>query len=503
LQDVAQPAAPATNRSAPPPLSKRQIANLCCGLFGVQIVWGLQNANTSRIFQTLGARLDDLPILWIAGPIAGLLVQPIIGEWSDRTRGRWGRRRPFMTAGAVLTAAAMFAMATAGSVWAAALALWLLTFSINIVMEPFRALMGDLAPAETRDRGFAMQVLFIGAGAVFASVLPWLFVHGAGVAANGAPGQMSPAVRASFETGAAGLLLTVLWTVVTTRERPPEQDRRSPAADGAPADRLKQAQFLRRGAAWAALGFAIAAADALTVQRREGYLLAAVIAVFGGLHWLAARSASAARNPLVAIASEVIGMPRAMRRLAVVQFFTWFGLFALWVYAVPAVAQQYYGNPAPGTLVYESAANWVGILFAAYNGVAALVALALPQLIARLGRRRTHALCLAAAAVGLTSFVTAPSPAWLWLSVAAIGCGWASILAIPYAIVAASVPPQRMGVYMGIHNIFLVLPQLAGAALLGPLIRTVLHGNVAQAIIVAGAALLAGSAVSLTIPTPD
>jgi len=198
LQDVAQPAAPATNRSAPPPLSKRQIANLCCGLFGVQIVWGLQNANTSRIFQTLGARLDDLPILWIAGPIAGLLVQPIIGAWRDRTRGRWGRRRPFMTAGALLTAAAMFAMATAGSVWAAALALWLLTFSINIVMEPFRALMGDLAPAETRDRGFAMQVLFIGAGAVFASVLPWLFVHGAGVAANGAPGQMSPAVRASF-----------------------------------------------------------------------------------------------------------------------------------------------------------------------------------------------------------------------------------------------------------------------------------------------------------------
>jgi len=196
-------------------------------------------------------------------------------------------------------------------------------------------------------------------------------------------------------------------------------------------------------------------------------------------------------------------MPRAMRRLAVVQFFTWFGLFALWVYAVPAVAQQYYGNPAPGSLAYENAANWVGILFAAYNGVAALVALGLPRLIARLGRRRTHALCLAAAAAGLTSFVTAPTPAWLWLSVAAIGCGWASILAIPYAIVAASVPPQRMGVYMGIHNIFLVLPQLAAAALLGPLVRTALHGNVAGAIVVAGGALLAGSAFSLTIPTAD
>jgi maltose/moltooligosaccharide transporter len=503
LQDVAQPIASAANRPRLPALSKRQIANLCCGLFGVQIVWGLQNANTSRIFQTLGARLDDLPILWIAGPIAGLLVQPIIGEWSDRTSGRWGRRRPFMTAGAVLTSAALFAMANAGTVWAAAFALWLLTFSINIVMEPFRALMGDLAPAETRDRGFAMQVLFIGAGAVFASALPWIFVHWVGIAPSGAPGQMSPAVRASFETGAAGLLLTVLWTVVTTREGPLRQERRSLPAGDEPIDRHRQAQFMRRGAGWAALGFAIAAADAASVQRREGYLLAAVITVYGGLHWLAARSATAGRNPLVAIASEVIGMPRAMRRLAVVQFFTWFGLFALWVYAVPAVAQQYYGNPTPGSLAYESAANWVGILFAAYNGVAALVALALPRLIARLGRRRTHALGLAVAAAGLMSFVTAPAPAWLWLSVVAIGCGWASILAIPYAIVAASVPPQRMGVYMGIHNIFLVLPQLAAAALLGPLIRTVLHGNVPGAIVVAGGALLAGSVFSLTIPTAD
>jgi maltose/moltooligosaccharide transporter len=501
LQEVAQPIASTRNWDGPLPLSKGQIANLCCGLFGVQIVWGLQNANTSRIFQTLGARIDDLPILWIAGPIAGLLVQPIIGEWSDRTTGPWGRRRPFITVGAVLTAAALVAMANAGTVWTAALALWLLTFSINIVMEPFRALMGDLAPAEARDRGFAMQVLFIGAGAVFASVLPWIFVHWAGVAPSGAPGQMSPAVRASFETGAAGLLLAVMWTVVTTREGPLRQ---SPLGGNAgKIDRLRQSQFMRRGAAWVALGIAIAVANGAWAQRREGYLLAAVIGVFGGLHWLAARSETDGRNPLVAIASEVIGMPRAMRRLAVVQFFTWFGLFALWVYAVPAVAQQFYGNPAPGSLAYESAANWVGVLFAAYNGVAALAALVLPSLVIRLGRRRTHALCLAAAAAGLTGFVTAPAPAWLWLSVIAIGCGWASILAIPYAIVAAAVPPQRMGVYMGIHNIFLVLPQLAAAALLGPIIRAVLHGNVAGAIIVAGGAMLAGSAFALTIPTVD
>jgi maltose/moltooligosaccharide transporter len=479
------------------------MANLCCGLFGVQIAWGLQNANTSRIFQTLGARIDDLPMLWIAGPIAGLMVQPIIGEWSDRTGGRWGRRRPFMAVGAVLTSAALVVMANAATVWTAALALWLLTFSINIVMEPFRALMGDLAPADARDHGFSMQVLFIGAGAVFASILPWVFVHWIGIAPSGTLGQMSPAVRASFGTGAAGLLLTVMWTVATTRERPFRQSGQSPARDAGMTDLSRRPKILKRGAGWAVLGILIAAANGAWAQRREGYLLAAVIGVFGGLHLLAARSLTYARNPLVAIATEVIGMPRAMRRLAIVQFFTWFALFALWVYAVPAVAQQYYGRPAPGSIAYESAANWVGILFAAYNGVAALMALALPAVVAKFGRRWTHALCLAAAAGGLTGLVIAPAPGWLWISVIAIGCGWASILAIPYAIVATVVSPQRMGVYMGIHNVFLVLPQLAAAALLGPLVRSVLHGNVAGAIVVAGGAMLAGSAFALTIPTID
>jgi maltose/moltooligosaccharide transporter len=227
-----------------------------------------------------------------------------------------------------------------------------------------------------------------------------------------------------------------------------------------------------------------------------------VLGVFGGLHWLAARTATE-RNPLGAIATEIVEMPRALRRLALVQFFTWFALFALWVFAVPAVAQRFYGNPAPGSLSYESAANWVGMLFAVYNGVAALVAFALPVLAARLGRRRTHALFLSIAAIGLVGFVTVPSSAWLWLPVLAIGAGWASILAIPYAIVAAVVPSERMGVYMGIHNIFLVLPQLAGAALLGPLVRAGLHGDVAGAIMVAGVSMFVAAGFALTIPTID
>ena len=289
-----------------------------------------------------------------------------------------------------MTAAALLAMANADSVWAAALALWLLTFSINIVMEPFRALMGDVAADDDRDRGFAMQVLFIGAGAVLASVLPWVLVHWFGIAPNGAQGQMSPAVRASFAIGAAGLLFTVMWTVVTTRERPFAQGKSLVDASRM-IDRERRSQILKWGAGWAAFGVFIAVANAVFAQRREGYLLAAFIGIFAGLHLLAARSSPHARNPLVAIATEVIGMPRAMRRLAVVEFFTWFALFALWVYAIPAVAHRYYGDPAPGSVAYEGAANWVGILFAGYNAAAALMALILPGLVARLGRRRTHA----------------------------------------------------------------------------------------------------------------
>ncbi len=491
-----------TRRKSAARLSKIQIANLCCGLFGVQIVWALQNANTSRIFQTLGAQIDELPLLWIAGPIAGLLVQPIIGEWSDRTWGRWGRRRPFMVVGALLSAAALVAMARAGTVWSAVLALWLLTCSINIVMEPFRALMGDLAPAEIRDEGFATQVLFIGAGAVFASILPWILVHWGFAAPSGPQGEMAPSVKASFNIGALGLLLTVMWTVITTRERPPEPIIAGPA-NHRQIDHFRRSKFIRRGAAWVACGASIALIDAVTVQRREGYLLAAVVALFGALHWLAAQSAKDGRNPLVTIASEVIGMPRAMRRLAVVQFFTWFGLFALWVYAVPAIAQRFYGNPTAGSLSYEKAANWVGILFAAYNGVAALVALILPVIAARFGRRRTHALCLVAGAAGLAGFAGAPDPELLWISVIAIGCAWASILAIPYAIVAAVVPPERMGIYMGIHNVFLVLPQLAGAALLGPLVGSALHGNMVGVFLIAAAMMLGASVFTLTIPAID
>ena len=322
-----------------------------------------------------------------------------------------------------MSAAALLAMANADSLWAAALALWLLTFSINIVMEPFRALMGDVAADDNRDRGFAMQVLFIGAGAVLAWVLPWVLVHWFGITPNGAQGQMSPAVRASFAIGAAGLLFTVMWTVVTTRERPFAQGKSLVDASRM-IDRERRSQILK----WGAAGRPLASSSRSPMPcSRNG-----VKAVSRRVYWDLCGAAFAggpvfthARNPLVAIATEVIGMPRAMRRLAVVEFFTWFALFALWVYAIPAVAHRYHGDPAPGSVAYEGAANWVGILFAGYNPAAALMALILPGLVATLGRRRTHALCLAASAGGLASLVIVPTIGWLWISVIAIGIGWA------------------------------------------------------------------------------
>jgi maltose/moltooligosaccharide transporter len=330
-----------------------------------------------------------------------------------------------------------------------------------------------------------------------------MFVNWGGVAANDLPGRIPASVRDSFAVGALGLLLTVMWTVTTTQEKPLAPVQRSSRENVPEADRFRRSQTMKRGGAWVAIAIAIVVANVTWTQRREAYLLAAVLGVFGALHWFAARSRIGGRNPLAGIASEVIGMPAAMRRLAVVQFFTWFGLFALWVYAVPAVAQRYYGNPAAGSLAYEDAANWVGMLFAVYNGVAALAALLLPRFVTSFGRRRSHALCLGIGALGLISFVTAPTAIWLWLSVLAIGCGWAAILAIPYAIVAEVVPAERMGVYMGIHNVFLVLPQLAAAALLGPVVRTILHGNISGAIVIAGGAMLVGAVFTLTIPTID
>ncbi len=435
---------------------------MCCGLFGVQIVWGLQNVDTSRIFQTLGAGLDQLPILWIAGPITGLLVQPVIGHLSDRTWGPLGRRRPYILGGAIVSAIALVLMPNVHSLWAAIFMLWLLTGATNVAMEPFRALVADTVPEEQRTFAYATQVCFIGAGAVIASILPWLLAR-LGVPSVASPGILPASLRAAFAIGAVGLLVSAGITVATTSERPPGElagDREGIARAARTAG--SSSGLLRYSGLWIFGGGAIAAVAALKHYPSELYLIAGVCLLLGIGQWVTAwRARRGVRSTgLLEIIDDVFHMPAVMRRLAVVQFFTWFGLFAMWIYIVPAVAERSGTGTNPASLAYNVSADWVGVMFALYNGIAALVSLVLPRLVARIGRREAHAFCLLFGTAGLLGFAFIADPRWLWPAAVAIGIAWASILSIPYAMVSSAVPPERMGVYMGIHNVFLVLPQL-------------------------------------------
>ncbi|MDX3883827.1 MULTISPECIES: MFS transporter [Sphingomonadales] len=489
-----------------PRLSFMQIWNMCCGLFGVQIVWGLQNANTSRIFQTLGADVDELAILWIAAPITGLLVQPIIGYLSDRTWTPLGRRRPYLLGGAILTAIALFAMPNAPTLWAASVMLWVLTASVNIAMEPFRALVADTLPEEQRAQGFAMQVFFIGAGAVFACALPWILTHWFGMSSRGEPHMLAQSVRLAFYIGGAFVLAAVAWTVFTTPERPPA----SLAADawGPPPHTVPSAEgaasLIRGGIFWMTGGAAVALVAAWVRYEREVYVVAAIAVAFGlaqlATVWRRRRGHSALG--MLEIVEDILHMPDVLRRLAIVQFFTWFGLFAMWIYTIPAVAARHYGTTDPGSAAYNAGADWVGVLFAGYNGVAAVMALALPRIGARIGKRITHATCLALGALGLAGFLLIDDPRLLWIPIIGIGCAWASILSIPYALLADAVPVHKTGVYMGIHNMFLVLPQLVAATVLGPLVGHGFGGQAIFAIALAAGCLMLAALCALAIPRP-
>lgn len=483
-------------------MSRWAIANMCCGLFGVQFVWGLQNVDTSRIFQTLGADLGELPILWIAAPITGLLVQPIIGHLSDRTWGPLGRRRPYLLGGAIVSAIALVLMPNVHSLWAASVMLWMLTGAINIAMEPFRSLVADSVPEAQRTEAFAMQVGFIGMGAVVASILPWLLAHAFGISATAPAGELPPSLRIAFAVGAVALLASVAVTVLTTREYPPGQLAGHIRAVARPEwASTARSTLIRHGALWIVGGGAIALVTALEGYRRELYLIAGLGVVLGAGQWVTAWSARHGVRPtgLLEIIDDVIHMPAVLRRLAVVQFFTWFGLFAMWIYVVPAVAANGGAGDDPASLAYNASADWVGVMFAFYNAVAALGAFALPRLVMRIGRREAHSLCLLCGAAGLLGFGLA-DPEWLWGPALAVGIAWASILSAPYAMVSSAVPPARMGVYMGIHNVFLVLPQLVATALLGWIVDRLLGDRPQLALVLAAAAFVVAAALSLTIP---
>jgi maltose/moltooligosaccharide transporter len=385
-----------------------QIWNMSFGFLGIQFGWGLQLANMSAIYEYLGAHPDQIPFLWLAAPLTGLIVQPIIGHASDRTWGALGRRRPYFLAGALLSSTALTLMPHATALWMAAGLLWILDASINISMEPFRAFVADLLPEKQRTLGFTMQSLFIGLGAVFASALPYLLTHVFKVSDTGGAASVIPyTVRLSFWFGAVVFLCAVLYTIVTTKEYPPEDI----------------AAFLRMK------------------EERSG---------------LSQNSAEIFRS--------IRDMPQTMRQLAPVQFFTWLGLFCMWLYFGVAIARSVFHAVTPQSAGYNDGIKWGGVCFAAYSAVTFAFAFWLPSMAAKLGRRWTHSLCLICGGVGLLSVSMIHDKWFLIGPMIGVGIAWASTLSMPYAVLAASLPPAKIGVYMGIFNFFIVIPEIIAAA---------------------------------------
>jgi maltose/moltooligosaccharide transporter len=482
-----------------PELSFWQIWNMCFGFLGIQFGFALQNANVSRIFQTLGASMDQIPVLWIAAPLTGLIVQPIVGHCSDRTWTRLGRRRPYFLWGALIAATALLLMPNSTVLWVAAGVLWILDASINVSMEPFRAFVGDQLPPQQQAAGYSMQSFFIGAGAVVASLLPWLLAK-LGVANTAAAGAIPATVHWAFYLGAVVLFGAVAWTVVRTREYPPaaldafaRQQALPPRAHARPS---------RIGiACWLLAGIALAAWTWYAGLKQELYILAIALFAYGIALLILARSRG--HGAFVQIMADLHAMPEAMRRLALVQFFSWFGLFAMWIYATPAVTSVQFGSSDPTSAAYNTGANWVGVLFAAYNGFAALAAIAIPKMVACIGLRWSHLLNLWIGAAALFSFLVIRDPDWLLASMVGIGIAWASILSLPYAMLCDGLPVRKLGVYMGIFNFFIVIPQLLAASVLGTLLKAWFGDRPIYALAIGGISFLIGGLSVLRVPDPQ
>ncbi len=453
--------------------------NISFGFFGIQIGFALQNSNMSRIFQTLGSSLDDLPALWVAAPLTGLLVQPIVGYMSDRTwLGRLGRRRPYFLAGALLAALSLLLMPVANVLLMAAILLWTLDASLNISMEPFRAFVGDMLRKEQHTAGYAVQTAFIGAGAVVGSIFPYLLDQ-LGVLNEAPAGVIPDTVRFSFWFGGAALFLSVLWTVISTKEYSHEEMRGfgEVSADDANALTLRAlaARGLGGGALWIGAGLLIALGVDKFGLEKEVYLLGGLLIAYGLASVIAIVTARGGKKPtmLSSIVGDFSGMPTLMKKLALVQFFSWSALFIMWINTTPVVAQYFFGSADAASPAYQEAGNWVGVLFAIYNGVAAIAALTLLPLLAKhLGKAKTHIVGLLCGALGYASFFLFTDPQHLIFAEIGIGIAWASILAMPYAILASSLPQAKLGIYMGLFNVFVVVPQLLVATVMGSIMKS-------------------------------
>jgi maltose/moltooligosaccharide transporter len=424
-------------------LSFWHIWNMSFGFLGIQFGWGLQMANMSAIYSYLGANADSLAILWLAAPVTGVIIQPLVGQASDRAWTRLGRRRPFILGGAILASLALVLMPNCPSVWMAAGLLWVLDGTINASMQPFRALVADKLPEEQNAQGFAIQSLFIGLGGTIASGLPWMMNNWFGVTAQVAGQQHIPdSVRLSFYIGAAAFMGAVLWTVFSTSEYPPSDS------------------------------------DLAVLRARK-------------FDWTLG---------LGDISALLFHLPRRMWELGLVQFFTWIGMFSLWVYFSPAVAKDIF-HAAPGSAAMEASVSWSGFCFAAYNAVCFGFSFVLLGGTKYIGPKLMHVLCLAVGALGLASIPLDSDKYHLLIAMAAVGIAWASILSMPYAMLAPVLPKEKVGVMMGLFNLFIVLPQIAASSLLGFILKHFLHSEPMNALVLGGASMGLAALLTLLVVT--
>ena len=431
-----------------PNLRKADIWNMSMGFLGIQMGFALQNANASRILQTFGADVEHLSWFWLVAPITGMIVQPIVGHYSDNTWTRLGRRRPYFLAGAALASLGLILMPNAGlfaafipALWVGAGMLMIMDASFNIAMEPFRALVADKLPSSQRTLGFSVQTVLIGIGAVLGSWLPYILAEGFGWGKTAGEGEIPLNLIISFVVGAAILLGSILWTVVTTTEYSPEE------------------------------------LEEFDSEELENEVV------------------EEEKTSLIHIFRDFASMPETMKQLGLVQFFSWFALFSMWVFTTPAIAEHVFGVAKGDTSspLFQEAGNWVGVIFGVYNAVSAVFAFFLPKIAASMGRKKTHAISLILGGLGLISIYFIQDKYWLLLSMVGIGIAWASILAMPYAILAGSIPAKKMGVYMGIFNFFITFPQIVNGIIGGPIVKHLYGGQAIWALVTAGVFMLLGA----------
>lgn len=418
-------------------LSFFQIWNMSFGFLGIQFGFALQNGNASRILMTFGADVHQLSWFWLVAPITGMIIQPIIGYMSDRTWTKLGRRRPYFLVGALLTSIALILMPNAphlsniiAPMFVGGGMLMIMDASINISMEPFRALVADKLPEEQHTLGFSIQTLLIGIGAVLGSWLPYMLGNWFGVSKEaGENGLVPDNVAYSFYVGAFVLISTILWTIFTTSEYPPEE----------------------------------IATESVETPKQQFFI------------------------------------PPVMIQLLLVQFFSWFALFAMWVYTTPAVALKFFGTADPNSEAFQEAGNWVGILFGIYNGISAVLAMSLPALAKRFSKKGTHAIALFIGGISLFSFLFFKNADYLIIPMIGIGIAWASILAMPYAMLANSIPPKKMGVYMGLFNMSITIPQIVSGVTTGFILKYWFNDNPVLCIVMAGVSFLIASGLALLV----